>query len=546
MHFPSPIEAFLHWESKSPNQVFFRQPFDRKFKTWTYAQAGQEIRKIASGLQDLGLKKGDHVALLSKNCAHWIMADLAMSAAGLVSIPIYPTLNAESINQILVHSESKAIIIGKLDDYSKQKSGITDIPVISVEAYGETDGTTWESLVQSMPPMEQPIIMNGDELMTIIYTSGTTGMPKGVMHKVSSFAQVANNFVVILKMSEHPDVFSYLPLTHVAERCLIEYVGLFAGAKFTFPETLETFAEDLANTQPEMFFAVPRIWGKFQEGVLKKMPQEKLNKLLKIPILGGVVKKKIKKKLGLSRAGLVASGAAPLAVSVMEWYAKLGIKINQGYGMTEDCILSHYNLPGANKFGTVGKATNGVTSKLSGDGEILVKSDCLMLGYYKEPEKTKEMFTDDGFLRTGDVGEFDHDGYLSITGRVKDQFKTDKGKYISPAPIELEYTKNTDIEQVCLVGMGIPQPLALVVPSELGHKKTKVELSKSLAETLRQINPSLQSYEKVAKVVIMKEEWSVDNGLLTPTMKIKRNQVEKIHMHMYKDWFDQENDVIWE
>lgn len=546
MTFQSPVEAFLHWEANSPNETAFRQPFNRQFKKWSYAEAGQEIRKIATALQDLGLQKGDHVALLSKNCAHWMMTDLAISMAGMVSIPIYPTLNAESINQILVHSESKAIIVGKLDDYSKQKSSVPEIPVISVEAFGVSDGTTWESLVAEKQPLEVPVEMSGNDLMTIIYTSGTTGMPKGVMHKVSSFAQVANNFVEILKLDEHPNVFSYLPLTHVAERCLIEYVGLFAGAQFTFPETLETFSEDLANTQPEMFFAVPRIWGKFQEGVLNKMPQKKLDKLLKLPLIGGIVKNKIKKKLGLSKAGLVASGAAPLAVSVMEWYAKLGIKINQGYGMTEDCILSHYNLPGANKFGTVGKPTNGVTSKLSGEGEILIKSDCLMLGYYKEPEKTKEMFTEDGFLRTGDVGEFDHDGYLSITGRVKDQFKTDKGKYISPAPIELEYTKNTDIEQICLVGMGIPQPLALVVLSEIGRKKSKEELIQSLGDTLRQINPTLESYEKVAKVVIMKEDWSIDNGLLTPTMKIKRNQVEKIHMHMYKQWFDQDGEVIWE
>ncbi len=546
MPFESPLKAFLHWESAAPNEVFFRQPFNREFKTWTYGEAGQEIRKVATALQDMGLQKGDHVALLSKNCAHWIMSDLAMTMAGMVSIPIYPTLNAESINHILEHSESKALIVGKLDDYSKQKSGVPDIPVISVEAFGETDGTTWESIISEKSPLQTPLEMQGDELMTIIYTSGTTGLPKGVMHKVSSFTQVANNFVEILKLSEHPRVFSYLPLTHVAERCLIEYVGLFAGAQFSFPETLDTFAEDLANTQPEMFFAVPRIWGKFQEGVLKKMPQKKLDKLLKLPIISGIVKKKIRAKLGLTNAGLVASGAAPLAVSVMEWYDKLGIKINQGYGMTEDCILSHYNLPGANKFGTVGKPTNGVTSKLSGEGEILIKSDCLMLGYYKEPEKTKEMFTEDGFLRTGDVGEFDHDGYLSITGRVKDQFKTDKGKYIAPAPIELEFTKNTDIEQVCLVGMGIPQPITLVILSDLGKQKSKDELKASLSETMHRINPTLESYEKVAKVVIMQEEWSVDNGRLTPTMKIKRNQVEKIHMHMYKDWFEQEGDVIWE
>jgi long-chain acyl-CoA synthetase len=546
MKFTSPLNAFLHWEANTPKKLFLKQPKGDKTHTWTYAEAGVEIRKIAQGLIDLGVKKGDPVAMLSKNCPHWLMSDLAIQMIGGISIPIYPTLNAESIQYILEHSESKALIIGKLDDYSKQKSGVPNIPVISVEMYDNKEAHTWEQMLEQKQPLATFQEMDPNDLITIIYTSGTTGTPKGVMHSVHSFATVSNNFVEILPLEMHPTLFSYLPLSHVAERCVIENVGLYKGGNFTFPDTLESFAQDLANTQPNVFFAVPRIWAKFQEKILEKMPQEKLDKLLRLPILGSIVKKKIRKKLGLSKAKLVASGAAPLAVSIMEWYDKLGVKINQGYGMTEDCILSHYNLPGANRFGTVGKATNGVTSKLSAEGEILVKSDVLMIGYFKEPEKTKEMFTEDGFLKTGDIGEFDHDGYLSITGRVKDQFKTDKGKYIAPSPIELEYTKNTDIEQICLVGMGIPQPIALIVPSEIGRKKTKDELSASLLKTLRAINPTLESYEKVAKIIIMKEVWSVDNGLLTPTLKIKRNQVEKIHMHMYKEWFEMEGDVIFE
>lgn len=546
MTYESPLAAFLHWESTTPDKVFLRQPVDRKWKIRTYAEAGQEIRKIASAIKAMGFEPHSHVAMLSKNCPHWIMADLAIMMNGHVSIPIYPTLEAESINHILVHSEAKALIVGKLDNYSKQKSGITDIPIISLEIHNETNGDTWESLLEKHEPMQEVVENKSDDLATIIYTSGTTGLPKGVMHSVGSFAQVANNFVQILNAGDHPNFFSYLPLTHIAERCVIEMTGLYSGARFTFPESLETFAADLANTQPDIFFAVPRIWTKFQEKILESIPQKKMNTLLGIPILGGIVKKKIKAKLGLSKAKLIVSGAAPLAVSVMEWYKKLGIEMCQGYGMTEDCILSHYNLPGKNKFGTVGQATVGVTSKLSPEGEILVKSDCLMKGYYKEPKKTTESFTKDGFLKTGDVGEFDHDGYLSITGRVKDQFKTDKGKYIAPSPIELQYSKNTDIEQICVVGMGIPQPIALIVSSELGKKKSREDLTASLVETMKSINSGLASYEKIEKIIVMKEIWSIENGLLTPTMKIKRNHVEKIHTPMYKQWFDTEDEVIYE
>ena len=169
-----------------------------------------------------------------------------------------------------------------------------------------------------------------------------------------------------------------------------------------------------------------------------------------------------------------------------------------------------------------------------------------MLGYYKNKEATDEIFDKDGYLKTGDIGEYDHDGYLIITGRAKDQFKTDKGKYISPAPIELKLLENTDIEQVCIVGMGIPQPIMLVIPSELGKRKTKIELNESLLSSIHSINPSLEKHEKIEKAVVMKEDWSIENGLLTPTLKIKRHHVEKIHKPMYLSWFEEDNRVIHE
>jgi long-chain acyl-CoA synthetase len=494
----------------------------------------------------MGLSNGSHVALLSKNCAHWIMADLAIMMAGCISIPIYPTLSAESIHEILVHSESKAIIVGKLDDYNQQKSGIPEIPIIGVELYDIKEQHGWDELVASNQALKGLTDLKHEDLITIMYTSGTTGNPKGVMHTVGNFNTLTNTAVEVIKLPKQPRYFSYLPMTHIAERAGVELSAIYRGASVSFPESLATFAEDLASVQPETFFGVPRIWQKFQEKILEKMPQEKLDRLIGLPILGNFIKKKIRKKLGLNASLVNFSGAAPIAISLQRWYAKLGIEINQAYGMTEDCILSHFNLPGANKFGTVGRPLPGVISKLSEEGEILIKSDCLMVGYFKEPEKTAEMFTDDGFLRTGDIGEFNHDGYLSITGRIKDQFKTDKGKYISPAPIELELLKNGDIDQVCIVGTGIPQPIALVVVSELGKSKSKAILEQSLMGTVNELNPRLESFEKIAKVIIMVEDWSVDNGLLTPTLKVKRNRVEAIHKDRYGQWFDSKEKVVYE
>lgn len=544
--FNTPLEAFAYWVDTTPNKTFLRQPINRVFKEYTFQEADQEIRKIAAALNDMGLSNGSHVALLSKNCAHWIMGDLAIMMAGCISIPIYATLSADSIHEILIHSESKAIIVGKLDDYSQQKSGIPEIPIIGVELYDIIEKYGWDELAAKSEAIKGLTTQNPEDLMTIMYTSGTTGNPKGVMHTVGSFNNVINAAYDVIKIPSQPRYFSYLPLTHIAERVGIELSAVYRGASISFPETLATFGEDLALVQPETFFGVPRIWQKFQEKLLEKMPQKKLDRLIGLPIIGNFVKKKIRQKLGLSASVVNFSGAAPIAKSLQEWYAKLGIEINQGYGMTEDCIMSHFNLPGANKFGTVGKPLPGVTSKLSAAGEILIQNGCLMKGYYKEPETTAEMFTEDGFLRTGDIGEFDHDGYLSITGRIKDQFKTDKGKYISPAPIELELLKNGDIDQVCIVGTGIPQPIALVVVSELGKAKSKEELAKSLLGTVDELNPKLENFEKIAKVIIMEEDWSVDNGLLTPTLKVKRNRVEGIHMDRYGQWFASPDKVVYE
>ncbi len=544
--FDSPLAAFTHWEANVPDKLFFRQPFNRQYKDYTYQQAGDEMRRVAAGLQALNLPPKSNIALISKNCAHWIMADLAIMMAGHVSVPIYPTLNADSIRQILEHSESKAIFVGKLDDYAEQKPGIPDIHIIGMKIYGTEEETNWEDLVAQNEPLQEIVPQQADDLLTIIYTSGTTGRPKGVMHTVGNVVETANVAIDILPIRQHPRFFSFLPLSHVAERVAIELHGLYRGATFHFPESLETFGEDLALAKPHMLFAVPRIWAKFQEKILEKMPQKKLNKLLGLPLLGGIVKKKIVKKLGLQEATYLATGAAPIAVSLQEWFQKLGLTIHNDYGMTEDCILSHYNLVGSNKFGTVGRPLPGVTAKLSPEGEIRIKSKALMKGYFKEPELTAEMFDEEGFLKTGDIGEYDHDGYLTITGRVKDQFKTDKGKYISPAPIELELLKNPYIEQVCLVGMGIPQPIALIITTQEAKKQPREEVDNSLVASIEELNKALESYEKIEKAVIMKEDWSIDNGLLTPTLKVKRNQVEKIHMPMYKAWFDRAEKVIYE
>jgi long-chain acyl-CoA synthetase len=543
--FNSTLDAFLHWEKETPQNSFLTQYFEDYEHKFTYAEAGTEVRKMASYLLDLKFPEKSHIALLSKNCSHWLLADLAIAMAGYVSIPIYPTLDADGVKQILTHSEAKAIIIGKLDDFESQKEGIPNISVISINTYGLHIGSSWEDSVENASELLDFTMPQPEELQTIIYTSGTTGEPKGVMHTFANFSVSAKTMAGISTLSPHPKFFSYLPLAHVAERCAFNLI-LYYGGEFRFAHSLESFAENLMATQPDLFFAVPRIWGKFQEKILETIPQKKLSLLLSIPILNTVVKKKIKTKLGLAKASFIFSGAAPISADLQDWYAKIGLTILQIYGMTEDCCISHTNTPAYNKNGTVGKPVEGVTIKRSEDGEILLHNNCLFKGYYKAPEITAAVFDEDGYLKTGDIGDYDEDGYLTITGRSKDQFKTDKGKYISPSPIELQISKNTDIEQICLVGFGLPHPMALVTISVLGKAKSKVELTESLDQSLIEMNATIKKHELIEKIVVLAEEWNPSNGFTTPTLKIKRQSLEKVFQPSYQTWYHAEQSVVFE
>jgi long-chain acyl-CoA synthetase len=538
---------FLKNEQERPEVVFLRQPFNGQWKEWTWKETGIECRKIAAALHALQLPAGSHVAILSKNCAHWLMADLAIMMAGCVSIPIYPTLTAASIHPILEHSDAKAIFIGKLDDFSSQEAGIpSNLIRIGFDSYDRNEKYNWNELVAITAPLTQVHNWNADDVFTIIYTSGTTGKAKGVMHTLGNVDAIASVAISEIKLPVQPALLSYLPLSHIAERIGIEYIGIYSGGCFSFAESIDTFAKNVAEVQPELFFAVPRLWGKFREGILKKLPQKKLDLLLSIPIINNVIRKSIKKKLGLSRATHIYSGSAPLSVEVQKWFAKLDVTVMQALGMTEDCLLAHFERPYARRFGSVGKPLAGLSVKISDEGELRLKSAAMMKGYYKEPELTAEAFDEDGYLRTGDICEYDHDGFLFVTGRLKDQFKTDKGKFIAPAPIEMKILACSDIEQACVVGMGIPQPIALVTLSDIGKQKTKAEITSDLSALLEPINSTLEHHEVVAKIVVMKENWLIENGLLTPTLKVKRNQVEKIHQQFYPHWFNEKGKVIWE
>jgi long-chain acyl-CoA synthetase len=550
-----PLQKLYHWVQDKGDQVWLTQPMGpgQPVKTWTWRQAFDETARIASYLQSQGWPAGSKVAIFSKNCAHWIMSDLAIWMAGYVSVPLYPTLAAETIRQILEHSESKAVFIGKLDDWETMAPGVpASILKVSYPLSPPNNFTTWDQLIKQHQPMAGNPVRQGQDLATIIYTSGTTGMPKGVMHSFAALTGAIAAGIARTKMTGAERFISYLPLAHVAERVLVEQGSIATGCQLFFSESLETFTSDIQRARPTIFFSVPRLWVKFKQGIGAKMPDAKLNRLLSIPIVRGIVKKKILTGLGLDQARIAVGGAAPMPPELLLWFDRLGLRVIEGYGMTENCAVSHVVTPGELKPGTVGKAYESVSTRIDPDtAEIQMKAPWIMLGYYKEPGLTADMFTADGWLKTGDKGAFDSEGNLKITGRVKDLFKTSKGKYVAPAPIEDRLVMNPAVEACAVVGANLGQPLGLLMLSPIGQKalqsnSARQELEGALNQFLKSVNEQLDPHEQMSSLIVVRDSWTVESGFITPTFKIKRNKIEEAYGKSFESWSKSKAAVIWE
>jgi len=296
---------------------------------------------------------------------------------------------------------------------------------------------------------------------------------------------------------------------------------------------------------------VPRLWVKFQQGVHAKMPPQRLDRLLKIPLAGRLIRRKLLKALGLDACRYAAGGAAPMPPDLLRWYDTLGLDIIEVYGMTENCGVSHATLPEMRRPGTVGMPYEGVESRLDPDtGEIQVRSGALMLGYYREPELSAAAFTPDGWLRTGDKGQLDADGCLRITGRVKDLFKTSKGKYVAPAPIEDRLVANPAVEACCVAGANYPQPFAMLMLNADAAAKSRdgaarAALEDALALHMASVNHALDPHEQLEVVVLMTQPWTIENGLITPTFKVKRSEIEARFGSQFDAWTSKGRKIVW-
>ncbi len=554
------LPRLYRWEKTAPDRVVFTQPYDGASKggqvrTWTWKQAADETRRMATYLKALNLPPKSPIALISKNTAHWLMSDWAIWMAGHISVPLYPTLAADTIRQILEHSESKLLFVGKLDGWDHMKAGVpAGLPCIThplAPANAVPGAPAWDDIVAKTAPMTDNPVRSADEMSTIMYTSGTTGMPKGVMHSFATLMTGVTAGLARVKVDSNDRMLSYLPLSHIVERCLVEHGVLKLGMQLFFAESLDTFTIDMQRARPTLFFSVPRLWVKFRHGVEKKMPPAKLARLLKIPILRGIVRKKVLSALGLDQCRFAAGGAAPMPADLLRWYVSLGLDLIEGYGMTENCGATHATLPGKSRPGTVGLPYNGVQSRIDpANGEIQVKCGWTMLGYFKEPEQTRATFTDDGYLKTGDKGALDAEGNLKITGRVKDLFKTSKGKYVAPAPIENRLVENDWVEACAVSGANLGQPLGIVMLNPDGVAKAesaagRAEVEASLATHLAVVNEKLDPHEQMDCLIVVTEPWSVDNGFITPTFKVKRNRIDEVYGPKFEQWERARKKVIW-
>jgi long-chain acyl-CoA synthetase len=541
------LDKFYKWERERPESVYLRQPYGQKWKEMTFAEVGKEARRMAAYFASLGLKRGDHIGIIAKNHAYWIIADLAIMMGGYVSVPIYPNISRKQLEYIIRDSEIKLLLVGKLENWKlfydtqltvKHILALPDSNIMGLE--------NWERIRNNYPPIEGYPNVDFDDLFTIIYTSGTTGNPKGVKLTYFAVSICLETNRSLLELEGECRFFSYLPLAHSAERAAVEAFSLESGGTVSFFEHRETFLRNLREAAPTHFLAVPAVWQTFYEGIVSKMPASRLKMLLKIPLLNRLVKKKILQGLGLHKTHMVMTGAAPMPANLHRFFGKLGLKIQEVYGITEMAAAVCMHRKGDVRPGTVGKPFPMVQLRIDPHSrEILVKAPWMFIGYYHDSRKTAEAIDAEGWYHTGDRGYLTEDGHLVLEGRLSDEFKTVSGLFVNPNVIEPLFALNENIGQVCVIGEGLLKPVALVTLSEKGQKEPDIVLKVGMEVTMNRINGELSDVEQIEKVIILPEAWTVENGLLTPTMKIRRKAIYARYAALLPTWLNHPEKVVF-
>jgi long-chain acyl-CoA synthetase len=570
----------------------------------SHAMFAERVRKARAGFLTLGIRRGDRVGLLSENRLEWTITDVALLSCGAVDVPIYATSTSAQIAYIINDAGAGALVLSNQKQFDKVAAVIGEMPQLKfIVTFDPVEVTTplparvklltFEELAQLGDQSytgdfldEMARAASPEDLATLIYTSGTTGDPKGVMltHDNLTFNLLAN-VERMTDLGPEDVALSYLPLSHVYERTVMN-VFVYSGVSVYFAESVDTVAQNLMEVQPTVMTSVPRIF----EKILAKIEEEgrKAGGLktklflwametgkeysralcrgsvppmlaLQYDIAYSLVLSKIKNKIA-PRIKFFASGGAALAEDVLHAFAGMGLTILQGYGLTETSPVITANTKHENKPGTVGKPLRGVEIKIAPDGEILTRGRHVMRGYYNKPDKTAEVITPDGWFHTGDIGEIDSDGFLRITDRKKDLFKTSGGKYIAPQPIENALVTSPHIIQAVVVGNGRKFPGALIVPSPSSVQNLAREVgltSVSYAEMLKhpkilefyrkeveRLTPNLAQWEKIKNIALLEKELTIEGGELTPTLKVKRRVIDEKYKAEIDSIYDEKNMAV--
>jgi long-chain acyl-CoA synthetase len=522
-----------HWATVCPDKVWLRDLREEGSDDYTWGQAHAESQAVAAMLESR-FGSGARMAILSRNRPHWFMADLAIIASGNVSVALFTTLPASTADYILDFTETQVLFLGETHNWEavrgvlRENVQIITLPGVEIDA----PHLRWEDIVDEWRGRAPQHVCTEDEMMALVFTSGTTGLPKGVIQTHSSNLIPIRRFIKTFGIRDNPRYFSYLPLSHIAERQIVEYSSIVVCGEVSFNESLETILRDLQRTRPHMFFGPPRIWEQFQQAVIARFGgQAEIDKALAADRQG--IGELVLDTMGLNEVDFCLVAAAPTPPALIRWWDDFGLTLMEGFGQTEamGLILSS---PDQRRIGSIGKPIGEVEYRITEEGELAVKAEGCTPGYYHMPEKTAELIRD-GWLHTGDKVREDEDGFLYITGRVKDYFKTRQGKYVAPPPIEGEFARNPHAEQQCLLGRGLPKTVMVTVLTPQARERDPRELEASFLETLQAINESVEKHARVGAVIVSREPWDIANEILTPTLKIRRDRIEEIFGALAED-----------